>query len=103
MLHIRNTLHKHKYLENGTLSRLLIFTSDFTSRSPTVTTRNCRLHTEPAGAENHIISILFPSDLGRQTRNHINFMLHFLHQCLALLTGHYSDTLVLSPTQDTFE
>ena len=25
MLHIRNTLLKHKYLENGTLSRLLTF------------------------------------------------------------------------------
>ena len=25
MLHIRNTLHKHKYLENGTLSTLLHF------------------------------------------------------------------------------
>ena len=24
MLHIRNTLHKHKYLENSTLLRLLI-------------------------------------------------------------------------------
>ena len=29
MLHRRNTLHKHKYLENGTLSTLLTFTIVF--------------------------------------------------------------------------
>ena len=29
IIHIRNTLHKHKYLENGTLSGLLTFTIVF--------------------------------------------------------------------------
>ena len=34
-----------------------------------------------------------------QTRDHIDFMLHFLHQSVALLTKQCSDTLFLSQTQ----
>ena len=65
MLHIRNTLLKHKYLENGTLSKFLTFTIVFyngegvcTSRKPTFTRRNSRLHTEPGGAENRILHLV---------------------------------------------
>ena len=59
--------------------------------------RNCCLHTEPGGAENHSFSI-FLSGLVRQTHCHIDFMLHFLYQSVALLAGHFCDTLVLSQT-----
>ena len=38
------------------------------------------------------------SDLVGQTRDYINFMLHFLHQSVSLLTGLCSDALVLSET-----
>ena len=39
--------------------------------------------------------LLFPG----QTRYHIDFLPHFLHQSVALLTGQCSDTLILSQTQ----
>ena len=61
--------------------------------------RNCCLHTEPGGAENHSFSI-FLSGLPGQTRCHIYFMLYFLYQSVALLAGHFCDTLVLSQTQE---
>ena len=63
MLHIRNTLHKHKYLENDTLSWFLtcvlrvILHLEHLPLQP----RNCHLHTEPGRAENRSFSILFPS------------------------------------------
>ena len=92
-------IYINKYLENGTLSRILLCsTSDFTSRSPTVT-RDCRLYTVPAGVKNHILAF-FLSTLQGQTRYHIDFLLRFLHQSVALLiTGQRSDTLILSQTQ----
>ena len=70
--------------------------SDFTSRKPTFRRRNTL---NRGGAENGNFSILFPWAPVGQTRNHINFMLHFLHQSIALLTGHCSDALLSSPTQ----
>ena len=44
----------------------------------------------------HLSFFLWPS-VG-QTRYHIDFMLHFLHQSVSLLTGLCSDALVLSET-----
>ena len=106
MLHIRNTyLHKHKYLENGTLSRLQTFTIVFYERFYiyntyrywkklpfTHGTGGCR-------KSNFLQLSLFLSGLPGQTRCHIYFMLHFLYQSVALLAGHFCDTLVLSQTQ----
>ena len=34
-----------------------------------------------------------------QTRCHIDFLLHFLYQSVALFAGHFCDTLVLSQTR----
>ena len=99
MLHIRNTLHKHKYLAFSRLLTItLCSTSDFTSKPPTVTRRNCPLHTELEGVENLFVFFLSFAVSRANSLPH-RFFSPLLHQSVALLTRHFCDTLVLSQTQ----
>ena len=99
MLHIRNTLHKLKYLENGTLSRLLTFTVVFNEwfytqnvhrymakRSSTYRTRRCR--------KSHFVVLLSPSV--RVTRYYVKFIPFFRYQPVPLTVAQLSDAFVLS-------
>ena len=86
-----NALHKHKYLEKGTGSRLLTSspscsTSDFTStcRTPTVTTRNGRLHTELGGAENHSTAIFLKRSESLPRK--VNFLCQLWCQSVSFLS-----------------
>ena len=101
MLHIRNTLQNKKYLENGTLSRLLTFTIMFYERfyiqqtyrytnklSCTYGPSKCqRLHFV-------LIIILLPSY--GLTQEYMNFLLHFLYQSVPFITRQVCE-LLLSP------
>ena len=79
----------------------LCSTSDFTSRTPSYRyNQETAIYTRNRGVPKIAVSpsCFLLSDLVGQTRNHIKFMLHFLHQSVSLLTGLYSDVLVLSET-----
>ena len=104
MLHLRNTLHKQIFRKRYTFK-----TSILHHRVLRVILHlehlPLRLETTVYTLKREVPKITFsPSFFPRnrpvgQTRCHSDFLLHFLYQSVALLTGHFCDTLVLSQTQ----
>ena len=104
MLHIRNTLHKQisrklYTFKTSNLDHCVLRVMLHLNHLPLQ--QEAAVYTPNRGVPKITVwrSSFFLSDPVGKTRYHVNFMLHYLYQSVALLTGHGSDTSVLSTTQ----